>query len=252
MNKISAIIIAKDEELMIADCLDSVSFCDEIVLIDNGSTDNTCEIAKRMGAKVYKYVTKNFSTMRNFGLEKANEDWILYIDADERITSELRQKIKRIIEINDHDLSAYKINRKNFYFGQYEWPYIEKLERLFKRNKLKKWYGELHESPIINGQIGEIDGYLLHYTHRNLSLMLKKTIEWSKIEAELRFRTNHPKMAWWRFPRVMMTAFLNSYVKQKGWKIGVVGLIESTYQSFSAFITYARLWELQKNIKDEN
>ena len=76
--------------------------------------------------------------------------------------------------------------------------------------------------------------------------MVNKTLEWSKIEAELRFNSNHPKMVWWRFPRVMTTAFLNSYVKQGGYKVGTVGIIESVYQSFSMFITYARLWEMQK------
>ena len=81
--------------------------------------------------------------------------------------------------------------------------------------------------------------------------MVNKTIEWSKTEAQLRLSINHPKMTWWRFPRVMITAFLNSYIRQGGYKVGMVGLIESVYQSFSMFITYARLWELQ-NEKNQN
>ncbi len=76
--------------------------------------------------------------------------------------------------------------------------------------------------------------------------MLNKTIEWSNEEAMARLESNHPKMTWWRFPRVMITAFLGYYVKQGGWKVGTAGLIESIYQSFSAFVTYARLWELQR------
>ena len=79
--------------------------------------------------------------------------------------------------------------------------------------------------------------------------MLDKTIEWSKVEAETRFQMNHPKMTWWRFPRVMITAFLDSYFRQGGYKIGVAGLIESVYQAFSIFVTYARLWELQQKKK---
>ena len=73
--------------------------------------------------------------------------------------------------------------------------------------------------------------------------------EWSKVEAELRFESNHPKMSAWRFFRVILTAFFNSYIKQRGWKVGAMGLIESIYQAFSIFITYARLWELQEREK---
>ncbi len=246
MNKISAIVIAKNEENMIVDCLESLSFCDEIVLVDSGSEDRTREIAEKMGAKVFSLPENDFSKLRNFGLEKAKEEWVLYVDADERITDELRESIKYyVLNIKNNNFGAYKIKRKNFYFGKHEWPYIEYLERLFRKDTLEGWYGRLHESPKVNGKIGAMSGYLLHYTHRDLSSMLKKTIEWSKIEAELRYKSGHPKMSWWRFPRVMAAAFFNSYFIQGGWKVGTIGLIEGIYQAFSIFITYARLWELQ-------
>ena len=82
--------------------------------------------------------------------------------------------------------------------------------------------------------------------------MLNKTIEWSETEANLRFSNNHPKMSWWRFPRVMFSAFFNSYLKQGGYKAGTVGIIESIYQAFSIFITYAKLWEKQQKGKIQN
>lgn len=246
MKRISVIVIAKNEEKMIADCLDSVSFCDEIIVIDTGSKDRTSEIAKRMGALVFKYITDDFSDMRNFGLRKAANEWVLYVDADERAAPELISGIKhQALGVEKSDISAYEIKRKNFYFGNHEWPYIEKIERLFRKDALKGWKGKLHESPIFEGRSEELSGFLLHYTHRDLTSMLEKTIEWAKIEAELRFNANHPKMIWWRFPRVMLTAFLGSYIKQRGYKAGTAGFIESIYQSFSIFITYARLWELQ-------
>lgn len=241
--KISGIVIAKNEEVMIADCLDSISFCEEIIVIDNESEDRTGEIAEKMGAKVVKYSSDDFSDMRNMGFKKARGEWLLYIDADERVDPELASNIKNNIE---SEKSAFKIKRKNFYFGKHEWPYVEEQERLIKKEKLEGWYGKLHESPKIKGEIGELGGYLLHYTHRDLGSMLAKTIKWSKIEAELRFKSGHPKMTWWRFPRVMLTAFFDSYVRQGGWKVGAVGLIESMYQSFSIFVTYAKLWELQQ------
>jgi hypothetical protein len=149
------------------------------------------------------------------------------------------------------EYQAYKIHRKNYYFGNHEWPFIESLERLFEKSSLKGWYGEVHETPKVEGKIGELKGFLLHYTHRDLTSMVDKTIVWSKIEAELRYKSHHPPMTWWRFPRVMFTAFYYSYIQQKGYKAGTVGIVESLYQSFSMFITYARLWEMQQKKNKE-
>ncbi len=256
-NNISVIVITKDEEVMIADCLDSVSFCDEIIVVDNGSEDRTVDVAKRMGATVFSFKSNDFSKMRNYGLSKAKGTWILYVDADERVTELLRDNIKYQISsirqaqdknIKNRNIAAFKIQRKNFYLGseeKNEWPYIERLERLFKKESLMRWKGELHETPLIEGEMGQLNGFLLHYTHRDLTSMLEKTIKWSQIEAELRFKAGHPKMTWWRFPRVMLTTFFTYYCRQRGWKKGTVGLVESIYQSFSMFITYARLWEMQ-------
>ncbi|MDP2638371.1 MAG: glycosyltransferase family 2 protein [Candidatus Levybacteria bacterium] len=249
MNKISGIVIAKNAESLIADCLDSLSFCDEIIVIDNKSDDRTGDIAEKMGANVYKYISNDFSKLRNFGLKKAKYKWVLYVDTDEKVTEELKRCIKSEINNNANGYSAYRIKRKNFYFGNHEWPHVERLERLFQREKLDGWYGELHESPKVKGLIGELNGYLYHFTRRDLSVMLKKTIEWSTVEAELRYLNNHPKMKWWRFPRVMLTTFFSYYIKQEGWKAGTVGLIESLYQAFSIFITYAKLWEMQQEKK---
>lgn len=242
--RISAIILTRNSENLLEDCLKSVKFCNEIIIVDAGSKDKTLEIAKSNGVKIIHSEPSDYAQSRNLGLKNATHDWILYIDTDERVSPELAKNIKKAIS-GSTDISGYKLKRKNFYFGNHEWPYIEKLERLFKKDSLKGWYGKIHESPEVEGRVGLLDGYLLHYTHRDLSSMVEKTLEWSKIEAELRFKANHPKMAWWRFPRVMISAFLDSYIKQKGYKAGFVGILESTYQSFSIFVTYARLWELQ-------
>lgn len=239
---ISAVIISKNEEAVIADAIDSVKFCDEILLVDNDSTDRTAEIAERMGAKVKKYATDDFSKLRNFGLENATGDYILYIDSDERVSDELR---KSILNSLDGKTTAFKLKRQNYYLGKNPWPKIEEIERLFLKSKLRGWKGKLHESPVYEGEAKLLDGLLLHYTHRNLTHMLKKTIEWSDIEAKNRFEAGHPKITWWRFPRVMISTFFNYYFLQKGYKVGTVGLIESIYQAFSTMITYAKLWELQ-------
>jgi glycosyltransferase involved in cell wall biosynthesis len=252
MSKISAIILTKNSENQIADCIESLSFCEEIIVIDDNSTDRTADLAKRLGAKVEQpdFDTNNFAAKRNYGIKKSKNKWILYIDSDERVSTELKDDIIEVTNEKKPGHVAYRILRKNFYFGSHEWPFIEKFPRLFKKSALKEWRGELHETPIIEGSLGQLNGFILHYTHRDLSSMVNKTLDWSKIEAELRFNANHPKMTWWRFPRVMLTAFFDSYIKQKGYKAGTAGLIESLYQSFSIFITYARLWELQQQKKE--
>ncbi len=137
MKGISAVVIAKNEEEMIADCLDSILFADEIIVIDNGSKDRTQAIAERMGAKIFSTKSSDFSEIRNLGLEKATCDWILYVDADERISPALQDSIKYQALSIKNDFYAFKLKRKNFYLGGNEWPYIEKLERLFRKDKLK-------------------------------------------------------------------------------------------------------------------
>jgi len=250
MKTLTGVIIAKNAEKMIPQALESIAFCNELIVVDNGSTDKTKQIALMHNAKVYEISSGDFYALRNLGLSKATCDYILYIDTDERVDEELKTNIKKILETRlKSKYSAFRLSRKNFYFGDHEWPYIEHLERLFVRENLEGWKGILHESPIIKGEIGDMDGFLIHFTHMDLESMLNKTIDWSDKEALLRYNQNHPKMSWWRFPRVMFTAFFNSYISQRGYKAGTAGIVESMYQAFSMFITYAKLWELQQTMR---
>ncbi len=247
MSKISAVIIARNEEKMIGECLDSLSFCDEIIVIDNNSIDKTVEIAEKYNAKIYHDGSGDFSILRNLGLKNAQNEWVLYIDADERVDKALLEAIKKAIETNE--FGSYRVQRKNFYLGINEWPHIEKIIRLFNKENISEWFGQIHESPKVSGQTGILGGFLLHFTHRDLESMVIKTIGWSQTEAILRFNANHPRITRWRIPRVMITAFISSYIFQKGYKAKTAGLIESIYQAFSIFITYAKLWEMQNKAK---
>lgn len=247
--RLSVIILTKNEEKTIEKCIESVSFADEVIIIDNGSDDNTINKAKKAGGQVFSFETENFSELRNYGIKLAHGKWLLYIDADEIVSRELKNSILNRISLDTQEFAGFSLKRKNYYLGNHEWPGFEELERLFLKDSLKGWKGRVHETPLVAGKIGFLDGFLYHYTHKDLTAMLNKTIEWSEIEADLRFKSHHPQMVPWRFFRVMTTAFLNSYVKQQGWKAGTAGLIESMYQSFSMFITYAKLWELQNKRK---
>lgn len=242
---LTTIIISKNEEKNIVDCIESIKFSDEIIVVDNNSSDLTSDLAKKNGARVISAKFSDFSTQREAGLKAAKSDWIFYLDADERVNEKLKDEILSTIK-NEDSKEAYKVKRKNYYFGKYEWKYYAELERLFKKDALKGWFGEIHESPNFVGNVGKLNGFIDHYTHNDLTSMMDKTIKWSDVEAKIRFDANHPPMSWWRFPRVMLTSFLTYYISQKGYKLGTAGLIESMFQSYSTFITYAKLWEMQQ------
>lgn len=241
-KSISAIIIARNEDARIAGCIGSVSWADEVIVVDNGSTDKTIEIAKTLNAKIIVHPGMNFSTLRDDGAKASKGQWLFYIDADELVTKELQKEIEERVK---EPVAAYYISRRNFYLGR-EWPARDKMIRLIKKDALVSWQGKVHEHPVIQGTIGDMKEPLIHDTHRTLSEMVEKTNQWSEIEADLRMNANHPRMSWWRFLRVMMSAFWRSYVNEGGWKAGIVGWIESMYQMYSIFITYAKLWERQQ------
>lgn len=246
---ISAIVLAKNEQDRIEKCLSALSFCSQIILVDNGSTDNTVQIAKKYNATILVQKNANFAQLRNLAKIKATNDWLLYIDSDEIVTDALADDI--CTATSDRSTSGptvYQLRRKNYYLG-HEWPMQELMSRLFHSSAHVEWKGSLHETPVAQGACVVLDGLLLHYTHRNLEQMVDKTNVWSSIEAANRYQTNHPLVSWWRFIRVMITAFGHTFVRDGGWRVGTVGWIESVYQAFSMFITYAKLWELQQEKK---
>jgi glycosyltransferase involved in cell wall biosynthesis len=136
MKKISVIILTMNEEEMIADCIRSVSWSDDIYILDNGSTDRTVEIALQNQVQVVVNKNSDFSVLRNFGLTLAKHDWVLFLDADERVTPHLKKEIANIPESSIY--AGYNILRKNFFFG-YAWPDAEILTRLINRKSDAKW-----------------------------------------------------------------------------------------------------------------
>jgi glycosyltransferase involved in cell wall biosynthesis len=260
-QKLSAIIIAKNAEKQIKDCLESLNFwVFEIIVVDTGSIDETCEIAKKYGARVIKYTKGSFSDWRNKVAREAKGDGFLYIDADERVTPLLRKEIESRIIDQESSISAYAIPRKNILLGRKMkyggwWP--DYVVRLIKKEAFDKWEGELHEQPKIKGSVGKLENPLIHVTHRSLTEMVDKTNEWSEIEARLLYESNHPQIVWWRFFSVALREFWYRAIKKKGFLDGTVGIIEIVYQIYSRMITYAKLWELQvksqnSNVKSQN
>lgn len=257
--KLSVIVIARDEEEMIGDCLKSIEWADEIIVIDNDSRDRTPSIAKKHGATVIPLsveTRKEYSKLRNRGLGVARGDWVFYLDADERVTPGLKNEILQAISNQNlepstqHQPFAYAIPRRNFYLGRQmrfggSWP--DYVKRLFRRDKLKRWRGRLHEEPVFEGKLGHLKEPMIHLTHRDLTSMVEKTRDWSKVEAELLYKAHHPPVTWWRILRIMLSEFWQRGIKLQGWRDGTVGWIEIIFQMFSRFITYAQLWEMQRS-----
>lgn len=254
-NGLSVVVIAKNEEKNIEGCLKSVVWADEIVLIDNGSTDRTVIIAKQYKAKIFSVLSGSYKDLRNEGARQASGEWLFYLDADERVTSKLQDEIIQLTGSRvEHGMtsSAYAIPRQNIILGKKMrfggwWP--DYVKRLFLKSKLTGWRGELHEEPEFKGELGLLKEPMIHLKHDNLHDMAKKTNKWSNIEAKLLLDAHHPQMAPWRFFRVLLTELGDRLLVKKGLLDGPEGVVYATYQSFSKFITYAKLWE--KHIQKE-
>lgn len=260
-SKISAVVIAKNEEEKIKDCLESVRWAGEVIVVDNASTDNTPDVAKQSGARVMtaseKY-TLNYSKLRNLGLKNTKGEWVLYIDADEQVSPELEGEILEKIKTEkwqESNLTAFAIPRRNFILGKELkhggwWP--DYVKRLFLKSKLKGWIGELHEEPRFDGKLGLLEKPLIHLKRDDLSGMVEKTNEWSEIEARLMYEANHPPMNVIRFLSAMFREFWLRMIRYKAYMDGVEGVIYAMYQVYSRFISYAKLWEMQiRNKQDE-
>jgi len=251
--KLSIIVLAGNEAQVIKDCLLSASFADEIILVLANSTDETKNIAKslKLPLKIVETTdeyNRNFSKWRNLGYKNATGDWLLYLDSDERITPTLRQEILRIIN-QKTDFTYYVIPRANHFLGKrvrHGGSYPDYVKRLYFKKSFSGYKGYLHEEPIVKGDFGYLKNDLLHYTHRDLTSMLQKTLVWTDMEAQALFEAKHPPVYWWRFPRMMFTKFWQRLIKEGMWRDGVVGWISVLFEVFDTFIIYARLWEKQE------
>lgn len=253
MNKkipVSVVISAFNEEKKIADCLDSVSFADEVIVIDNTSTDNTAVIAKKHGAKVY---TRENNLMlnvnKNFGFTKATHDWILNIDADERITPELAEEITQVIENKENNVVGYWIPRKNIIFGKWiehtGWS-PDHVLRLFKKQKGKFEEKHVHEMITVDGDTAYLKQPLVHLNYETISQFLHKTsVIYAPNEAKMLLQNGYEfnVLDALRFP---FREFLSRFFAREGYKDGLHGLMLSLLMAFYHLIVFANLWEMKK------
>lgn len=252
MKKInlSLIIITGNEEKMVADCLKSCDFADEFIMVSN-ATDNTHNVAKETipSIKIFPHTPFNFSKSKNLAVSKSTGSWLLFIDADERITPELKSDIQKIVSNESIPFMSYDFPRANYFLNhrvKYGGTYPDYVKRLIYKKSFHGFVGDLHEQPQVDGLSQKLTNDLLHYTHRDLSSMLTKSIKWTDLEAQKLHQSNHPPVVWWRFIRMMLTKFWERFVQQQMWRDGTVGWISVIFETFNTFMIYARLWELQQ------
>ncbi len=243
---VTAIILVKNEEDNIEKCLRALRWYDEIIVIDDNSTDQTREIAEKMGAKVYQHALNNdFAAQRNFGLEKAKHEWVLFVDADERISDTLASEIILRITRAESGESGFYVKRIDTMWGK-ELRHGEtgdiKLLRLAKKNA-GKWERKVHEEWKVKGKIGELQNPMLHYPHQSMTEFLKEINFYTDLRAQelydKRVRVNGLDIV--LYPK---GKFIINYFLKGGFLDGMPGLIVALLMSFHSFLVRGKLWIL--------
>ncbi|MCX7737337.1 MAG: glycosyltransferase family 2 protein [Candidatus Kapabacteria bacterium] len=253
-QSISAAIITFNEEDNIGRTLESLkNFADEIIIIDSGSADRTIQIANHYEAKVFTEEWKGFSGQKNSLIQKCNSEWILFLDADEVPTEELKNSIIKNLTSNI-EFDGYFIKRKTHYLGKllkHSWQPDSKL-RLVRKSSNPKWIGdEIHEKLLIDGLTSELDGYLIHYSYKNINHHFKKTLEYSVISAKDYYQSGK-KFSIFKLVFNPIFAFTKMYFINLAMLDGIRGFIAAFSSGFYTFMKYIHLWEIysSQNKKD--
>lgn len=246
--RLAAIILTKNEEKNIVDCIKSVSFADEILVIDSGSTDRTGELAKANGAKFVEHPmdADGFAGQRNFALSQTNADWVFYIDADERLIPACVPAIQQIVAENLPLL--YAVERKNILFGKemhYGGHRPDYPTRLCPRKELH-WEGNVHEG-IKSSLLGKrLKNCLRHYTYWTWHQYFQKFNQYTSLAAQSLY-AQHRTISNAAMIGHAVFAFVRSFILQKGFLDGFLGLIMSVMAGFYVLVKYLKLKRLSDN-----
>ena len=244
MNKISVIVITKDEEKNIFDCLKSVEWADEIIVVDSESSDKTIELAKKFTEKIFIRMWEGYVPQKKYALSLASNDWVLSLDADERITEELKNEI---LNLSLDNVSGYKIRRKNFLLKKEitscGWEKDYQL-RLLKKDKTSFSDRLVHEKFIVEGEVKTLSNPMIHYTFSSFTDYFNKINYYTSLKAQELFKKKK-KIGGWTIFSHSVSAFFAFFIIRKGFKDGVYGLIISFLHSVSTLMNYIKLWELQ-------
>jgi glycosyltransferase involved in cell wall biosynthesis len=247
--KLTVTVITRNEAANIAAALESVSWADETVVVDSHSTDDTVSIARRLATRVEVREWSGYSAQKNFAADLASHDWILSLDADERVTPALASEIRQVLGTAP-TFNGYRIPRVAWYLGRWirstDW-YPDYQLRLYNR-RAGRWNGRrVHESVAVDGPIGRLQREIEHYPYRDISHHLRTIDRYTTLAAQDQLAAGRRASAWQTFfyPRF---AFLRNYILRGGFREGSVGLVVSLLNSYYVFLKLAKLWELERQM----
>lgn len=251
---ISACIITFNEERNIRDCLESIKWVEEIIVVDSFSKDRTVTLCREYTDKVFQKEWQGHVKQKNCALEYASNEWVLCVDADERISPELKEEIERNLSMDAHSFDGCFFPRHSYYLGRWinhgGWYPDYKL-RLFKKSK-GRWGGkDPHDKVILNGATTHLRGELLHFVYRNLSHQLQTVDNFSTVTANV-LKQEGEHFSLLRFLFRPPIRFFEMYIIKKGFRDGLPGFIIAVSSSFYVFLKYAKLWELKKRNKGDS
>lgn len=246
---LSVIVIAKDEEASIARTLESVAFADEVVVVDSGSTDRTVAIARELGAKVTMTADwPGFGPQKNRALDLATGDWVLSLDADEWLTAESAEEIRRVVGANAAEVAAYRMPRRSSFCGRFLrhsgwWP--DYVLRLFRRGRARFSDDMVHERVIADGKIGTLSLPIMHETFVDLEDLVDKMNRYSTHGARQLQREGKSSSLVEAIARALW-AFFRTYVLRAGFLDGREGFMLAWATAEGTYYRYAKLMRLQR------
>lgn len=258
MTPISAIVLTKNEETRLPDCLATLTWADEVLVVDSYSTDGTQAIAEQIGARFVQHPFSNFSDQRNYAQSVATHDWVFFVDADERVTPELRQEILDLARSDQLDRYAlYHVQRIHLFSGRwFPDPKHRKIDDSLRRQLRERemvrlldrrrthWERELHEEAVAAGPHGALEqGYLLHYSHTNLHERLDPLNFYTSLESALLNKTRCRRVPFVEAAFRALRHGVYAYIKFGWWREGDTGLTMAALSMFTKFIDYAKLDE---------
>jgi len=242
---VSVVIVTKDEERNIRDALESVRDFEDIVVLDAFSTDGTPAICREYTSRVYQQEWKGYAIQKQAAVDRAEKQWVLVLDADERVTPELKKEISESIQ--EGAFSGYYLPRKSFFLGKWMrhsgwWP--DHILRLFRKDRAHIEPREVHEKVVVNGAVGYLNGPIEHYTYRTISDYVRKMENYSTLSAqELGDKKDAPLISMVLNP---FAVFIKMFFLRRGFRDGMHGFILAGLYSFYTFLKYAKIWEKRR------
>lgn len=253
MTPVSVIVITRNEERNIRECLASARWADEIVVVDSGSTDGTVAAAREFTPKVLERSWEGYAESKNVALGQVRNPWVFWLDADERITPELAQEIEMTVSGSPAH-AAFTVPRKAYFLGRWirhaGW-YPGRVVRLFRKDRAGFSADRVHERLIVNGSIGALRSDLLHFTDPTLEHYFAKFNRYTGLAAEDLAATGRRPSVFRMITNPLWT-FLRMYVVRRGFLDGIPGLILCVLSAGYVFTKYAKFWELKNGMGDRS